>query len=56
MKYVYVVYDKTDRNYKKPFMYICRNEEKAIERVEELRSTVSKHAQCLINYEIVTLW
>ncbi len=50
---VYVVFDKTERNYHKPFVSIHLVESKAMEQVDILRSKVSKHAQKLIYMDAV---
>lgn len=51
---VFVIVDKTDRNYHKRFISIHHDEQKAKEEVEELRSQVSgDYAKNLISYETV---
>jgi hypothetical protein len=55
MQYVYVVYDHTDKNHRKPYIHICRNEVKAQEVVDEMRAKVNEYARSLIDYWIEPL-
>ena len=51
---VYVVFDKTDGNFHKPFVSIHHVEAKAKQEVDDLRAKVnSDYAKNLIKYEAI---
>lgn len=53
--YAYVVYDKTDKNFDKPFVGIHLNEVDAQTHVEKLTKDLPTHAKGLVYYGTVEL-
>lgn len=53
MTQLFIIKDKTDNNYKKPFVSIHRKKEDAEQKVAQLRHKISAQNQHLIQYENV---
>jgi type II secretory pathway component HofQ len=55
MKQVFIIVDKTDAKFNKPFVKICKNEQAAESQVAKMRLKVSAQAKNLISYEPVNV-
>lgn len=50
---LYVIHNKTDRNYNKPYVAICTDYIKCLEIIEELRESLSDYCKKLVYFDTV---
>jgi hypothetical protein len=55
MKKIFLIKDKTDKNYHKPFVSIHTDEAKAIQKINQLRNGLAMHSQSLISMQEVVV-
>lgn len=55
MNKVYIVKDKTDANFNKPFVSIHKTQESAVQQVSNIKNRLSNHLHQMISYEAVNV-